>query len=45
MKGIINTQVGKKGVGISAVGLKSFFAVTNYVDSVLSNPNSTPEQL
>ena len=45
MKGIINTQVGKKGVGISAVGLKSFFAITNYVDSVLSNPNSTSEQL
>lgn len=42
--GIVNNQVGKKGVGIVAVGLKSFFAATNYINSVLNNPNSTIEQ-
>ena len=42
--GIVNNQVGKKGVGIVAVGLKSFFAATNYINSVLNNPNSTLEQ-
>nr|DAR76442.1 MAG TPA: hypothetical protein [Caudoviricetes sp.] len=41
--GIVNNQVGKKGVGICAVGLKSFFAATNYINSVLNNPNSTLE--
>lgn len=42
--GIVNNQVGKKGVGICAVGLKSFFAATNYINYVLNNPNSTLEQ-
>lgn len=43
-QGIVNNQVGKKGVGIVAVGLKSFFAATNYINSVINDPNSTVSQ-
>ena len=32
---IYNNQVGKKGVGISAVGMKSYFALTQYFNNVL----------
>lgn len=40
----INTnQVGKKGVGISAVGLKTFFELSQYVNTKIENAKSPQE--
>lgn len=36
---ISNNQVGKKGIGIAAVGMKSFFALTQYYNNVLKSGN------
>jgi hypothetical protein len=36
---IIENQVGKKCVGISANGLKGFFALTQYYNTVLNDPS------
>ena len=35
--GIVENQTGKKGVGICAVGLKSFFALTQHYNSTLTH--------
>lgn len=37
--GIVENQTGKKGVGICAVGLKSFFALTQHYNATLRNGN------
>lgn len=39
---IINNQVGKKCVGIAAVGLKSFFAITEYFNNAIRNNQYLP---
>lgn len=44
IRAIIENQTGKKGVGICAVGMKSFFALTLYYNAILNNPNTTAEE-
>lgn len=39
---IINNQVGKKCIGIAAVGLKSFFAITEYFNNAIYNNQDLP---
>lgn len=39
---IINNQVGKKCIGIAAVGLKSFFAITEYFNNAIRNNQYLP---
>ena len=41
---IIENQVGKKCVGISANGLKGFFALTQYYNIVLNDPSLSDEE-
>lgn len=41
---ILENQVGKKGIGICAVGLKTFFGLTQYYNTVLNSADSTRQQ-
>ena len=41
---IIENQVGKKCVGISANGLKGFFALTQYYNIILNDPSLSDEE-
>ena len=41
---IIENQVGKKCVGIAANGLKAFFALTEYCNMVLNDPNISEQE-
>lgn len=41
---IRENQIGKKGVGIVAVGLKSFFALTDYYNEILNHGTSEQQE-
>lgn len=44
-EGIVENQVGKKGISICATGLKSFFGLTQYYNSLLNDPNSDQSKI
>ena len=44
-EGIVENQVGKKGISICATGLKSFFGLTQYYNSLLNDPNADQSKI